>query len=120
MSRCNEDKCNIKIKKFPAVLEILSQETHGWMKRLIIDTGAETELEGGGRWKKKKGCSTDIYEESQTGRKRRRGCFHVVRDKGRVWRRVGGGEECDGIHGTGTYIQIYSRGEVCNHFNDRG
>lgn len=37
-----------------------------------------------------------------------------------MWRRVGGGEECDEIHGTGTYIQIYSRGEVCNHFNDGG
>lgn len=24
------------------------------MKRLIIDAGAETELEGGGRWKKKR------------------------------------------------------------------
>lgn len=101
-------------------MEILSQETHGWMKRLIIDTGAETELEGGGRWKKiinKKAAALIFTRKVKLGR---RGCFHVVRDKGRVWRRVGGGEECDGIHGTGTYIQIYSGGEVCNHFNDGG
>lgn len=37
--------------------------------------------------------------------------FHVVRDKGRVWMSVGGGEECDGMqgegfNGTGTYKHV--------------
>lgn len=68
--------------------------------------------------KKKEAAAQIFTREVELGK--REGGVVSMWDKGRVWRRVGGGEECDGTHGTGTYIQIYSRGEVCNHFNDGG
>lgn len=38
-------------------------------------------------------------EEEWSGGEGEDGYYHVFHDKDRVWRRVGGGEECDGNQG---------------------
>lgn len=57
-------------------------------------------------------CSTSLIFISAVNWAFQGVTFHVVQDKDRVWMRVGGGEECDGIYreglsGTGTYKSVH-------------